>query len=200
MTDPVEQVLAIPTRVLHDAGLFHGLTLDVAHYAPRLLAAEHFRFLPRPQAELDPTHKQLIPYVVLCYRDQVFHYQRGKGTGEKRLLALRSVGVGGHINPIDAQPGQDPYRQAMQRELEEEVELSTSYDEECLGFINDDRTPVGQVHLGIVHRFTLHEPTVQRRDPTHAEAGFAAVRDLWTRRDEFETWSQFVLEELVRIE
>ena len=83
------------------------------------------------------------------------------------------------------------------RELEEEVELSTSYDERCLGFINDDRTPVGQVHLGIVHRFTLREPKVQRRESALTEAGFAPIRDLWLRRDEFETWSQFVLEELV---
>jgi hypothetical protein len=90
-----EQVLVIPTAVFHAAGLFQGLCRDVEHYLPRLLDPAHFAFLPRSRAEDDPSFKQLIPYVVLKYRDQVFHYTRGQGGGEKRLRALRSVGIGG---------------------------------------------------------------------------------------------------------
>jgi predicted NUDIX family phosphoesterase len=155
-----EEVLVVPTKLFHGAGLFQGLSRDVDRYLPRLLAAENLQFLPRVRAEDDPSFKQIIPYVVLRWRDQVFHYTRGKGGGEKRLRALRSVGIGGHINPCDHAPGESPYRLGMLREIEEEVFLETGYTEQCLGLINDDATPVGQVHLGIVHVFDLESPRV----------------------------------------
>ena len=194
-----EHVLVIPTAILNAAGLFHGLCRDVARYEPLLLDPANFAFVPRARAEDDPSLKQLIPYVVLKHGDAVFHYTRGKGAGEQRLRALRSIGVGGHINPIDHTDGEHPYRQGMMRELAEEVEIATTFRETCLGFINDDSTPVGQVHLGIVHLFELEAPAVKRREVDLANAGFAPIAELWQRRETFETWSQFVLEELVRM-
>lgn len=199
MTPSEEQVLVIPTAVLHEAGLFQGLTRDVEHYTPRLLDPRHFSFLPRSRAEDDPTFKQLIPYVVLKYRDQLFHYTRGKGTSEKRLRALRSVGIGGHINPSDHAADSHPYRQGLEREIAEEIVLDTKYHETCIGFINDDATPVGQVHLGIVHLFELDAPNVQRREVDLMHAGFAAIAELAAAKETFETWSQFVLDELLSV-
>jgi len=191
-----EQVLVIPTSVLHAAGLFQGLSRDVEHYAPRLLDAKHFTFLPRSLAEDDPSFKQLIPYVVMKYRDHVFHYTRGQGAGEKRLRALRSIGIGGHINPSDHAESEHPYRQGMLREVVEEVALGSAYTESCLGFINDDATPVGLVHLGIVHVFELAEPKVQKREADLVHTGFKSIAALSGELDTFETWSQFVLAEL----
>lgn len=199
MTTSEEQVLVIPTRIVHDAGLFQGLSRDIEHYLPRLLDPSVCCFLPRSQAENDPSHKQLIPYIVLKYRDQVFHYTRGKGMGEKRLHGLRSVGIGGHINPVDHAVGKDVYRQGMLREVAEEVTMKTKYRETHFGFINDDSTPVGQVHLGIVHVFELEEPRAERREVDLANAGFALISDLAKAKEQFETWSQFVLAELASV-
>jgi predicted NUDIX family phosphoesterase len=196
MSRTEEQVLVIPTAVLREAGIFQGLSRDVAHYLPRLLDPRHFSFLPRGRAEEDPTFKQLIPYVVLKHGDQVFHYRRGQGAGEKRLRALRSVGIGGHINPIDHTTSEHPYRDGMLREVAEEIELSSTYRETLLGFINDDSLPVGQVHLGIVHVFELDGPNVARREVDVMETGFAPLAQLLRERETFETWSQFVLAEL----
>jgi len=81
-------------------------------------------------------------------------------------------------------------------ELNEEVEIQGPWTEEPLGFIYDGRTPVGQVHVGIVHLIELEEPLVWPREAAIDETGFAPVRDLLRKRDEFETWSQFVLEQL----
>jgi predicted NUDIX family phosphoesterase len=196
VTQSEELVLVIPTRVLHEAGIFQGLSRAVEHYFPVLLDPRHFSFLPRSRAEEDPTYKQLIPYVVMKYRDQVFHYTRGQGAGEKRLRALRSVGIGGHLNPGDGSDGEHPFRQGLLREVVEEVILDTAYRETCLGFINDDATPVGTVHLGIVHVFELDAPRVERREADLTQAGFASIAELCREKDAFETWSQFVLEEL----
>ena len=103
----------------------------------------------------------MIPYIVLKCVDQVFHYRRGAAGTEKRLAALRSVGIGGHISEADAAGGIDPYQTGMLRELTEEVELGCAYRERCVGFINDDSTPVGSVHLGIVHVFELDTPVAR---------------------------------------
>jgi predicted NUDIX family phosphoesterase len=83
----------------------------------------------------------------------------------------------------------------MLREVAEEVFLESAYGERAVGLINDDRTPVGQVHLGIVHVFELAEPRVRRREEALVESGFAALAELRQRRGEFETWSQFLLED-----
>ena len=195
MSDPTgERVLVVPTRVFHEAGVFQGFSRRVEHYLPRLLDPRHLTYRPRAEAETDPTFKQLIPYVVLKWRDQVFAYTRGKRATEVRLQALRSLGVGGHICAEDQNLFDSPYQEGMLREVAEEVCLESPYTERCLGLINDDRTPVGQVHLGIVHLFDLAEPRVARRELALAEAGFAPLADLRARAGEFESWSQFLLD------
>jgi predicted NUDIX family phosphoesterase len=191
-----ERVLCIPTKVLHDAGLFQGLSLEVEHYLPRVLDPGQFSFRPRSEVENDPSFKQIIPYVVLRCGEMLYYYTRGKKGTEARLRALRSIGVGGHISVEDAGGSADPYRTGMLRELQEEIHLDSGYHEACIGLINDDSTPVGQVHLGIVHLFELAEAGVRRREDALTEDGFAELRELLARIEEFETWSRFVLEAL----
>ena len=188
-----ERVLVVPTQVFHALGLFQGFNPEIDRYLPALLDPAHLHFLRRGDAETDPSFKQLIPYVVLRWRDQLFHYTRGAAGGEARLRAKRSIGVGGHICVEDG-PVETAYRAGLRREVAEEVALGCAYEERPLGLINDDATPVGQVHLGIVHVFDLAEPRAERREAALAEAGFARLSDLRERRDEFETWSRFLLD------
>lgn len=189
-----EQVLVIPTAVFHDAGVFQGFSADLDRYLPRLLEPRHFTYRPRSEVETDPSFKQLIPYVVLKHGDLVFHYTRGKKATETRLVALRSLGVGGHISRDDGGLFDSPYREAMFREVREEVELDSAFQERCIGLINDDSAPVGQVHLGIVHVFELESPSAKRREAALTQAGFSPWSDLHMKLDEFETWSRFLLE------
>ncbi len=191
-----ERVLVIPTAVFHDAGVFQGFSPRVDHYLPRLLDPRHFSYRPRERVETDPEFKQIIPYVILKWCDRLFHYTRGRRGTETRLQALRSVGVGGHISADDQTLFDPPYREAMLREVAEEVRLGSDYAERCVGLINDDGTPVGKVHLGIVHVFELEQPDVTPREQALARSGFAALTELRTQRSEFETWSQFVLDAL----
>lgn len=192
-----EKVLVTPTQALREAGMFQGFSPRAEHYLPLLLDPRRLLYLPRSQAEEDPAYKQIIPYVVLKHGQQVFHYLRGQRGSEIRLRALRSIGVGGHINPADENLFNSTYEQGMLRELAEELVIDTTYQQRCLGLINDDSTPVGQVHIGIVHLFDLAEPKVRRRESVLERTGFAPLADLWNDRADFETWSQFVLELLV---
>ena len=197
MDPSAEQVLVIPTAIFHEAGVFQGFSGQVDHYLPRILEPCHLRYRPRSAVETDPSFKQIVPYVVLRWQDQVFHYTRGKRASESRLHALRSIGVGGHISLTDENLFESPYREGMFREVAEEVRLETPFTEHCLGLINDDSTAVGQVHLGIVHIFDLQEPKVTRREQALTQTGFSSIQELHAQRADFETWSQFALEALL---
>src|SRR5262249_25308443 len=91
-------------------------------------------------------------------------------------------------------PSAEAYRAGLLRELEEELILETPYRERCIGLINDDSSPVGQVHLGIVHLLDLDEPRVRPREEGIADGGFAPLPELRVDRGAFETWSQFMLD------
>jgi predicted NUDIX family phosphoesterase len=190
-----EQVLVIPAESLAVLGPFTGLRLG-ADLLPRLLDSPGLSFRPRHEVETDPSVKQLIPYVVFRWRERLFHYTRGQSGSEARLRALRSIGVGGHINPCDA-AAKDPYRAGLLRELEEEVVIQSPYRESVFGLVYDPSTPVGEVHLGVVHVLDLDHPLVRPRESALTDAGFARIADLHADRTAFETWSQFVLEALV---
>ena len=149
---------------------------------------DHVEYRARGEMEADPSFKQLIPYCLFRWTDadgtpHLFEYQRGGGSGEARLHAKRSVGVGGHISSIDAEvgPSHHVYREGMRRELEEEVIIDTPYKETVVGLINDDETPVGQVHLGMVHLCDVEEPNVRPREADILGARFTPVADILTR-------------------
>lgn len=188
-----ERVLVIPTADFEAIGLFHGFCDDVDRYVAALLHGPSLRYLPRSLAEDDPTHKQLIPYAILKHGDGIFSYARGKAGGESRLHAKWSIGVGGHISSTDGQPGPDAYRKGFEREIEEEVAIEGTWTDRIVGLIHDDRTPVGQVHLGIVHLVELESPIVAARDLSLTEAKLRPITELATLKDQMETWSAFCI-------
>ena len=198
-----ERVLVVPTSEFHKLGHFQGFSADVSNYLPALLHNSHLEYRPRGEMEQDPSYKQLIPYVLFRYVDEedtvcLFQYTRGGGQGEARLHAKRSVGIGGHISTEDAQAGtaHDVYREGMQRELSEEVEIKTPYTEQCVGLINDDETSVGQVHLGIVHLYDVDQPSIYPGEEDILEAGFVPIEKIVPELRHFESWSQIVVEAL----
>lgn len=197
-----EHVLVVPTELFHRIGHFQGFCGDVDRYLRELLRAEHASYRPRALMEIDPSFKQLIPYVIFRHvdsagRDTVFCYTRGTGQGEGRLHSKRSIGVGGHISSTDAlAAGADPYLEGRRREVNEEVQVETPFVERCVGLINDDETPVGQVHLGIVHLVDVEQPAIRPREADIEDAGFVMVNELLADLDRFETWSRICLEAL----
>jgi predicted NUDIX family phosphoesterase len=195
-----EHILVVPTAVFHSLGHFQGFCGEVDRYLAHLLDAQHTSYRPRPEMEQDPSFKQLIPYVIFQYRDRaggvnLFQYTRGKGQGEARLHAKRSIGIGGHISADDASCA-SPYDEGMRRELEEEVVIETLYESRLVGLINDDETEVGKVHLGVVHVFDVEHPHVRPREEDICDAGFRPVQELLNQLPQFETWSQICLKAL----
>ncbi len=198
-----EHVLVVPTDLFHELGHFQGFNTEVAKYLDELLSPEHTSYRARAEMEDDPSFKQLIPYVIFRHTTpagdiSVFQYTRGKGQGEQRLHNKRSIGIGGHISADDARSDTDlnPYREGMQRELSEEVIIRTPYRDQLVGLLNDDKTSVGKVHLGIVHIFDVETPDVAPREDEIIDSGFEPVERLLADLDGFETWSSICLEAL----
>lgn len=194
--ESIEHVLVVPTSLFREVGYFQGFSSNVDKYVTTLLDPAHTSFRPRNEVEEDPSFKQLIPYCIFRHDGQVFYYTRGKKGGEGRLHSKRSVGIGGHISSTDQMTGDRRYLEAMHREISEEVFLESGFKDACVGLINDDETPVGQVHLGIVHIFDLDIAKVRPREESILETGFAKPTELLQQVDQFETWSQICLRHL----
>ena len=194
-----EQVMVIETKILEELGMFHGLMFDVEKYLEAIFVAGVPRFMPRSQAETDPSFKQLIPYVIMSCQDKYLNYVRGSRAGEKRLVGNRSIGIGGHINPVDDMSLlgiYETYLTAVEREVAEEVNIETEHSDRIAALLNDDSNEVGQVHLGIVHHWALDEPNVNKKEQMITQMSFMTQSELEDVRDTMETWSQLCLDGL----
>src|ERR1700760_509224 len=138
-----ENILVIKRELFDRLGDFHGLNFDVARYLKAILSRGNNFFLPRAKAETDPTHKQIIPYVLIAHANKVLHYVRGKKAGEQRLVAKGSIGIGGHLNDTDESLfawDEEAYRAGVQREVNEEIRIETTFDDRIVALLNDDST------------------------------------------------------------
>lgn len=197
MSKSEENVLVVRRELFDALGAFQGLERDAERYLEAFLRRENNFFLPRNRAEDDPTHKQIIPYVVFTHGGRILHYVRGAKSGEKRLVAKGSIGIGGHINDSDESLfsfDREAYLAAVHREIGEELRLPGSYTDRMVALINDDSNPVGQVHLGVVHVVALESDDVRPGEKAIAELGFLSPDELRARRDGLESWSQIVLD------
>ena len=197
-----ENVLVVRRSLFDELGNFHGLNFEPEKYLAALLSRGNNFFLPRSQAENDPTYKQIIPYVVVAHGDKVLHYVRGKKAGEQRLVSKGSIGIGGHMNDGDESLfafDENAYRAGVEREVNEEITIGSHFEDRIIALLNDDTTEVGRVHLGIVHVFQLAEAKVEKREAMITNLSFLTREELIAQRDALETWSQLCVDSLDRL-
>ncbi|HVE17045.1 MAG TPA: hypothetical protein VNB29_09935 [Chthoniobacterales bacterium] len=196
MPKPDEQVLVVRRSLFDQLGSFQGFCADAPRYLEIFLKKENNFFSPRSSAETDSSLKQIIPYAVFTHQGRILRYVRGGKSGEKRLVAKASIGIGGHIN--DADEGlfafnEDAYRIAVEREINEELKLGGGFTDRVVGLINDDSNEVGQVHLGIVHLVELESDDVKPGEAAIAKLEFVSLETLIAESENLETWSQIVV-------
>jgi len=199
---PSENILVVRRSLLDGLGAFQGLNFEPQRYLGALLSRGNNFFLPRAAAEHDPAHKQIIPYAIIAHRNRVLYYVRGKKAGEQRLIAKGSIGIGGHMNDSDESLfawDEEAYRAGVEREVNEEIRIETTFDDHIVALLNDDSTEVGRVHLGVVHVFKLDEPNVEKREAMITSLEFLSREELLKRRDTLETWSQLCVDQLDRL-
>lgn len=153
---------------------------------------EHI-FMARPQAEISPEFKQIIPYVVIRHAGTYFLLRRTTKQTEARLHHKLSLGLGGHINPDTP-----TIRGGLQKELDEEVNVSAPHELTFIGLINDDSTDVGRVHLGVVYLLDSRTADVSVRETEKMSGSWVDAAGLGAARDSMETWSQLVYDRYIR--
>ncbi len=152
---------------------------------------EH-EFIPRPEAEEDPNYKQIIPYVVLRQGDKIFTTRRLNKGGETRLHGKVSIGIGGHINPVDETSKEKVLMRGLERELNEEVSIEKRGELVPVGVINNDTNDVGSVHLGLC--FTMEvQGEVKVKETEKLEGLWLTVPELMEYWDNMEEWTQIAI-------
>jgi predicted NUDIX family phosphoesterase len=205
-----EQILVITRTLLNELGSFQGIHTEVDSYLPVMLNPKNNFFMDRGEAEADPSHKQLIPYCIFRIKGteetptRYLHYTRGKSGGESRLHASGSVGIGGHINPIDQREGHlgmETYMAGVERELDEELVISGGHTNRIIALLNDDSNSVGEVHLGVVHIIDLENDDVRANEDAIANLSLLTLDALKGEYYErLETWSQLCVDVLSDID
>src|SRR5881296_4234285 len=202
MSPPNENVLVVRRSLFDQRGSFQGLNFEPQKYLDAFLSRGNNFFLPRPEAEVNPAYKQIIPYALIAFENKMAYYVRGKKAGEQRLVAKGSIGIGGHMNETDESLfalDEQAYRAGVEREVNEEIKIDSQLEDRIVALLNDDSTEVGGVHLGIVHIFKLKEPKVQKREAMITGLTFLTKEELLARRETMETWSQICVDSLDRL-
>ncbi|MHB8718315.1 MAG: hypothetical protein ACYDAC_05425 [Candidatus Dormibacteria bacterium] len=192
-----EDVLCVPRRTIFPDGAWHGLvTQGLERVLRTIRAASEYR--PRDLVEDDPSMQQIIPYCVVHHPhdDTWLLTRRLRRSSEKRLHHRYSLGVGGHVNPVDGISG-DPVVGGVMREWAEEVVCPEPATARLVAMLNDDTTPVSRVHLGLVFLVEPRAGTTSVREVDKLEGECLRLESMRVHYLSMESWSQLVFDDLV---
>jgi predicted NUDIX family phosphoesterase len=191
-----EEVLCIPRRTIFPDGAWHGLvTTGLERVLRTIRAAAQYR--PRSLVEDDAAQQQIIPYCIVRHQDDTYLLTRRlRRSSERRLHHLYSLGAGGHINPGDGVGG-DPVIGGLRREWREEVCCPSPATARLVAVLNDDSTPVSQVHLGLVFLVEPLAGRVRVRETEKLEGEVLGLEAMRRHYLNMESWSQLAYDDLV---
>ncbi len=204
----MEQVFVVDRSAFFAGDWPQGLSKLEPRDAAELVAAMEQKgfFVDREEAEKNSAWKQLIPYCALRVGTDLFCVERLAAQGEGRLHGKLSIGIGGHINPIDETP-EGLVNRALYRELDEELFLPPEGlpKPQLIGMINDDSNAVGSVHVGLACVVDWPgtsrdvKKTLRVREISKMHGGFESLvgsSSMWEDLTRFESWSCLLLQAL----
>ncbi|GIG29607.1 NUDIX domain-containing protein [Cellulomonas marina] len=186
-----EHVLVVPNGAAEL--LFATLTEEGLSAADR----DAYSFVSRIKAEVDPSIRQVIPYVAMRFGDEVLAYTRLASGNEGRLHGRISIGWGGHVGLVDAKldsaglldPGAT-IGAAAQREVGEELGLLAPAKIIPRGVILHSDSAVDRVHVGLLIEWQFDQRPKFSADASSGDVGWVALRDLRRTEARLETWSR----------
>lgn len=178
-------------------------------------STEEWAFQKRRTVEADKSQRHPILYVVIRHHGKVFAYQRTKVSGEDRLKGDWSVGVGGHVDILDASLNEQSHvnieltlRRAMLRELDEELNIHTDMvtpgqlEDDTVYYISNHDNDVGKTHFALIKVVDLMSdlPFVVDVEDTMSvdETPFKSLAELQANKEHYELWSQNVIDALAQ--
>lgn len=182
-------ILAFPR-----SAVAHLLQKQRIPYSHESLPVEHV-YQPRSELEENPDYVQLIAYAVLNNPSgQIWTYRRTGG--DARLDGRYSVGVGGHVDQADdSDELLATARNTLRRELDEELVIAPpAIPAIPVGWINEQESAVGRVHIGLVWEITwpFHYPPRPQQGESLESVGFVHSSKI-TQSQGYELWSQLAV-------
>ena len=190
MTD--ELVFVVPRASIADEAGWYGIRTDDLDAFLEAFERDG-RYEALTAMEVDPSFKQVIPYLVLRDGERFFLMRRTKAGVDARLHDRYSIGVGGHLNP-----GDGGVLGGLRREWHEELVAEFEPEFRLVGLLNDDTTEVGAVHLGAVYVADATGRPVEIRETDKLSGAFAEPHEIAAVIDRMETWSRLCFEFLDR--
>ncbi|ARK11903.1 hypothetical protein A6C57_17070 [Fibrella sp. ES10-3-2-2] len=148
----------------------------------------------RSDAETDESLKQIIPYILISHNGNYFLSRRKNTQAEVRLHNKMSLGFGGHINPIDSSYEIDIIVGGLVREIREEVSIGEFETPRLLGFINDDISEVGRVHLGLLFEIHSCSDNVEIIEKDKMDGAWASISEITSNYENLESWSKIAFD------
>lgn len=181
---------------------------QIYHQKIYSIPSDAFHFMNRKTVDAsDITIGQQFPQVIVycvVYRvgGKILSYSRKKGT-EERLHGTRSIGIGGHVDLEDAclSEGQiDVYKTikaSMERELNEELSLNLDSSVIYLDYtLVSEENDVSKVHVGLVEYLHISEKENIIYSDEIYDPQWLTVEELKQTKDQYEAWSQMVIDTL----
>lgn len=166
-------------------------------------------YYPRYKMEFNKYFMQIIPYVVIFSPDRksVFVTKRLEGSGEELLVGKLSIGIGGHVNPIDKRKSiANTIQEALHRELNEEVDIKGRFDLIFNDTIYTEKDLVSSCHLGLVYYLYPKDDdfVVKVKEKEILEGEMVEIEKLLEANEEdmqekglvYEEWMKVVLQRL----
>lgn len=202
---PKEVITCIEQSKLGPIKANFGFITDIENLLAILSNQKNFTFLKRKDAEENVNFKQLISYVLLTNsQGQVLTYKRGSYSNAHSMIkGSTCLGFGGHVQDMDSTKlftkGYGGVFDTAQREVSEELKGVILENLEIIGYINDDSSPEGVKHLGIVLRGIIPDSFNIKnvaKELSVNGVSFMSVEQLWDRFYEFEFWSHLIIRKL----
>lgn len=197
-----KQVMAVPAALITE-NLKRSFTypadaqihLEGGVIAPlRRVIANSLVPVIRAEAELDPSFKQVIPYVLVKDKSgRIFTTHRL--AGDPRLTGQYSIGTGGHIDFAET------IYDALYRELMEEacIDGDNIFDCTFIGYIYDGKSSVNSVHVGLAFVCIVNDPDkVKVGEPDKLAAEWLPLADIKALAEsgKLESWSDYIVKNL----
>ena len=195
MEDELVLVVTRPELFNQDKDYFTGV-VPTTNY-PKILRriSVYGYFKGRKFVETNPGFQQIIPYILIKHKDEFFMYKRLPKANEARLHDKFSLGIGGHINPSDAEGSKSVLESAAKREFEEEINYQGNWNLKLLGFLNLDETPVDKVHFGVVYVIEIENKNIEIKEKHKIEGmKFFSIHELEAHKEDMEDWYKIVFD------
>lgn len=178
----------VPRDGFNLTGEDHHGVLSQSYSVRRIEAEERFDII------------QLVSVYVVRHYQRYLSYKRTSRLPEKRLQHTYSCFFGGHLTASDLMPlfrFSDPEQalSLLDRELSEELRISSQPEIKFKGLLYDPRTQVSTQHLGIVFCVDLVDDKFEIGEKGFlVDPQFQTTTEMLQRIDQFENWSQLLIE------